>query len=131
MKSTDSGPLLGLRTAIYRVDDLDRARAWYTDVLGFGPYFDEPFYVGFEVGGYELGLLPSGDGERRGVGGVSVYWGVADADASLARLLQRGAVEHEAVEDVGEGIRVGAVLDPFGNPLGIIENPHFRLPDAG
>ncbi|CAN5301258.1 hypothetical protein BH23GEM4_BH23GEM4_15660 [soil metagenome] len=74
MKSTDSGPLLGLRTAIYRVDDLDRARAWYTDVLGFGPYFDEPFYVGFEVGGYELGLLPSGDGERRGVGGVSVYW---------------------------------------------------------
>jgi predicted enzyme related to lactoylglutathione lyase len=130
MKSTDSGPLLGLRTAIYRVDDLDRARAWYTDVLGFGPYFDEPFYVGFSVGGYELGLLPVEADAHPGVGGVTVYWGVADADTALARLLHRGAVEHEAVEDVGEGIRVGAVLDPFGNPLGIIENPHFRLPDA-
>lgn len=129
MKGTAGAPLQGLRTAIYRVGDLDRAKAWYADVLGFPPYFDEPFYVGFEVGGYELGLLPVEGEEHPGPGGVTVYWGVADADAALARLLDRGAAEHETVQDVGEGIRVGAVLDPFGNPLGIIENPYFRLPD--
>jgi len=50
--------LLGLRTAIYRIPDLAEGKRWYTKVLGFAPYFDEPFYVGYNVGGYELGLLP-------------------------------------------------------------------------
>ena len=49
---------LGLRTVVYKVSDLGRAKAWYTKVLGIEPYFDEPFYVGFNVGGYELGLDP-------------------------------------------------------------------------
>src|SRR5438552_6790905 len=53
--------LLGLRTLIYPVTDLDAAKAWFTELVGFGPYFDEPFFVGFSVGGYELGLLPDGD----------------------------------------------------------------------
>jgi predicted enzyme related to lactoylglutathione lyase len=122
--------LLGLRTAIYIVPDLGRAKAWYADVLGFGPYFDEPFYVGFEVGGYELGLMPAEGAAAAGAGGVRVYWGVEDADAGLAHLLARGATAHEPVQDVGGGIRVASVLDPFGNVLGVIENPHFRLPDA-
>ncbi len=86
--------LHGLRTAIYHVADpgsspgqaLDRAKAWYTDILGFGPYFDEPFYVGFNVGGFELGLVPAEDGTAAGPGGVTVYWGVDDADAAFARL---------------------------------------------
>ena len=51
-------PFLGLRTAIYWVADIEAAKAWYTKVLGIEPYFDEPFYVGFNVGGYELGLQP-------------------------------------------------------------------------
>ncbi len=50
---------LGLRTAIYHVDDIERARDWYSSILGFKPYFDEPFYVGFNVAGYELGLQPA------------------------------------------------------------------------
>jgi len=122
-------PFLGLRTAIYTVSDLDAAKAWYAGVLGFGPYFDEPFYVGFEVGGYELGLLPA-EGDAPGAGGLAVYWGVADADAALARLVEAGAEVREAVQDVGEGIKTASVIDPFGNVLGVIENPHFRLPDA-
>lgn len=118
----------GLRTAIYRVPDLQKAKEWYTAAVGFPPYFDEPFYVGFNVGGYEMGLLPLEAGEQHpGPGGVTTYWGVEDAHRALARLRDLGATEHEPVADVGEGIRVATVRDPFGNVFGIIENPHFRV----
>ena len=62
--------LLGLRTAIYRADDIVRAKAWYTQVVGKAPYFDQPFYVGFNVGGFELGLDPNG--KPGGAGGRRV-----------------------------------------------------------
>src|SRR5947199_8787209 len=96
----------GLRTAIYRATDLDKAKAWYSNVLGIAPYFDQPFYVGFNVGGYELGLDPDPSSTAGGAGGVTVYWGVSDASAALTRLLSLGALERTAVQDVGEGIRV-------------------------
>ena len=116
----------GLRTVIYRVADLERAREWYTDVLGFRPYFDEPFYVGFDVGGFELGLQPpEPEGTTLGGNGIVAYWGVEDADEALGRLLEMGATGHAAVQDVGGGIRVASVRDPDGNVFGIIENPHF------
>jgi predicted enzyme related to lactoylglutathione lyase len=123
----DTQPILGLRTAIYRVADLDRAKEWYRAVLGIEPYFDQPFYVGFNVGGFELGLDPDTSEGAPGPGGVTTYWGVADADAAFARLLGLGAREHSPVRDVGGGIKVAAALDPFGNVLGIIENPHFKI----
>jgi catechol 2,3-dioxygenase-like lactoylglutathione lyase family enzyme len=115
----------GLRTVVYPVDDLVKAKAWYTEVLGREPYFAETFYVGWSVGGYELGLDPDTGGLKRGDNAVA-YWGVPDASAAHARLLSLGAREHRAVQEVGEGIRVGSVLDPFGNVLGVIENPHFK-----
>lgn len=118
---------LGLRTAIYQVSDLERAKQWYTEVLGKEPYFDQPFYVGFDVGGYELGLLPQEDRAQHGLGGTTAYWGVEDAEAAYAHLMNHGATEHSSVEDVGDGIKVGVVLDPFGNTFGVIENPHFKL----
>ncbi len=119
--------LQGLRTVVYSVRDLDRAKEWYSSVLGFGPYFDEPFYVGFDVGGFELGLQPDdADAPRDSVGGVA-YWGVADADNALERLLELGATEHSDVQDVGEGIRLATVLDSEGNVFGIIENPRFSV----
>jgi predicted enzyme related to lactoylglutathione lyase len=127
----DNQSFLGLRTAIYHVDDLEKAKAWYSQVFATRPYFDEPFYVGFNVGGFELGLNPDLAKTQPGAGGVVTYWGVADAGAALARLLALGAREHEALQDVGEGIRVATVLDPFGNVFGIIENPHFRLEGPG
>jgi predicted enzyme related to lactoylglutathione lyase len=124
--ASDSSQFLGLRTAIYHAPDLEKAKTWYARVLGVAPYFDEPFYVGFNVGGYELGLDPNA--ADAGPGGATVYWGVTDAKAALDRLLTLGATEHAAIQEVGEGIRVATVLDPFGNVLGIIENPHFKLP---
>jgi predicted enzyme related to lactoylglutathione lyase len=120
----------GLRTVIYHVGDLDRAKEWYGVVLGIRPYFDEPFYVGFDVGGFELGLQPDEPGAPRASTGVVAYWGVDDADAAFGRLLELGATGHSGVQDVGDGIRVATVLDPYGNMLGVIENPHFSLERA-
>jgi predicted enzyme related to lactoylglutathione lyase len=115
----------GLRTVKYGVVQLEEAKAWYTKVLGFGPYFDQPFYVGFNVGGYELGLDPDAP---VGVSGPIAYWGVADAYATYQQLLEWGAQAHSPITDVGDNILIGAVVDPFGNILGVIQNPNFSLP---
>jgi predicted enzyme related to lactoylglutathione lyase len=112
----------GLRTAIYHVNDLNKAKAWYSQVLEIEPYFDQPFYVGFSVGGFELGLVPDG---KSGAGGSVAYWGVTDCGTALKRMEELGAKVQEPLQDVGEGIKVAAVLDPFGNIFGLIENPHF------
>ena len=120
--------ILGLRTVIYPAPDLARGKAWYAQVLGKEPYFDQPFYVGFEVGGFELGLIP--DGEPGSAGSVA-YWGVPDAAAALARLQELGAELRDDVMDVGGGIKTGTVLDPFGNVFGVIENPHFDRSKVG
>jgi predicted enzyme related to lactoylglutathione lyase len=117
---------LGLRTVVYHVDDLDQAKEWYAALLGYGPYFDEPFYVGFNVGGYELGLDPDVSGVERGNVAV-VYWGVADCRATHLRLVQHGAQIHTDLQEVGGGIVVASVKDPWGNIIGIIENPHFKV----
>jgi len=114
---------LGLRTVVYYVDDIDKAKLWYSSVLDQKPYFDESFYVGFNVGGFELGLHPN-DGRKKGEGHVA-YWGVENAESTFKQLLDLGASEHEVVQDVGGRIKVATVKDPFGNVLGIIENPHF------
>jgi predicted enzyme related to lactoylglutathione lyase len=118
---------LGLRTAIYHVDDIERGKTWYTEVLGFGPYFDEPFYVGFNVEGYELGLQPAEVSSGEKAEGAVAYWGVEDAEAACKRIIELGATVHEQVQDVGAGIKVATVKDPFGNVFGIIENPNFNL----
>lgn len=119
--------LLGLRTAIYPVNDLTRAKQWYEQVTGVKPYFDQPFYVGFAVGGFELGLLPEG---TPGTAGPQPLWGVANAQAAFDKLLALGATQLDAVTDVGDGIKVAAVKDPFGNRLGIIENPNFKASEV-
>ena len=116
----------GLRTVIYKVDDLARAKRWYASVLGFEPYFDEPFYVGFNVGGYELGLDPDGEGVVRGNNAIA-YWGVGDIREAYGKLLEAGAETVSEPAEVGGEIRVATVRDPFGNEFGIIENPHFKI----
>jgi predicted enzyme related to lactoylglutathione lyase len=114
--------ILGLRTAIYPTPDLAAGKKWYSEVLGTEPYFDQPFYVGFSVGGFELGLLPDA---QPGIGGPQPLWGVTDIEAAYERLLLLGASALEPISDVGQDIKVAAVQDPFGNRLGIIENSRF------
>ena len=114
--------ILGLRSVIYPAPDLAAAKDWYSKVLGQVPYFDEPFYVGFSVGGFELGLVPDA---QPGSAGAQPLWGVAHIEGAHARLLELGATALEPVTEVGGGIKVAAVRDPFGNRFGMIENPHF------
>ncbi len=119
--------LQGLRTVGCKVADLTKAKEWYTKVLGIEPYFDEPFYVGFNVAGYELGLQPE-EGEPTPQGeNVVTYWGVQDVHAGYALLLANGAAALEEPTEVGSGIVVASVKDPWGNAFGIIYNPHFKL----
>lgn len=122
---------LGLRTVKYEVQDMAKAKEWYTKALGFSPYFDEPaYYVGYNVGGYDLGLVPAPKAEtKRAPAGVA-YWGVEDARAAYKRLLDLGATPVEEIQDVGGGMLAGEVRDPFGNVLGIIYNPLFKPGEA-
>lgn len=128
--------LRGLTTVSFWADDLEAAKEWYTELLGIEPYFVRPIppvpseYVEFRVGDYqhELGLIDSKyapDSLTDGLGGVVVYWHVDDVGASLDRLLSMGAKQHEAPTDRGEGFITASVVDPFGNILGIMYNPHY------
>jgi predicted enzyme related to lactoylglutathione lyase len=119
--------ILGLRTAIYPVNDLAKAKDWYSQALDTKPHHDQPSYVGFLVGGFELGLMPQGESSTAG---AQPLWGVADIESAYQRLLDLGAKALESVTDVGDGIKVAAVKDPFGNRFGIIQNPNFNLADV-
>jgi predicted enzyme related to lactoylglutathione lyase len=122
---------LGLRTTIYKVSDIDKAKDWYTNVLNIKPYFDEPFYAGFNVAGFELGLQPQENKDEQNSGGVISYWGVDDVKGKYKELLALGASSYEEPAEVGGGIVVATVKDPWNNLLGIIYNPHFTLAEAG
>lgn len=113
----------GLRTVLYPSPDIEAAKAWWTGLLGAPPYFDEPFYVGYNVGGYELGLLPDGDPAD----GAIVYWGVADVAAAVDDAVARGAGVHAPVTEVGDGIVTATVRTPQGSIVGFIFNPHFAV----
>lgn len=119
-----------LMTVVYPIDgaQMEAAKQWYSCFLELAPYFDQPFYIGFSVAGYELGLHPKAEGEAETqTTGACAYWGVDDVPLYVDRALALGATVVEAPHDVGEGIVVACVRDPFGNFFGLIKNPHFSL----
>jgi len=120
--------LLGLRSAHFHVADVNQAGEWYATALGTKPYYVAPDYVGFNIGGFDLGLSPHPAGQQAP---ADVYWGVGDIQAALAHFLASGATRIADVQDVGGGIRIAVVLDPFGNRLALMENPHFGKQPAG
>jgi len=117
-----SGPELhALRSCIYQVDDLERAKEFYRLALGKEPYFDEPYYVGFEVDGTELGLDPDVSERKPGAGGAVGYWRVADINATWTLLTSIGALSIELPHAVGVDVQTSIVADPFGNYIGLIQ----------
>lgn len=114
----------GLRTTIYKVADLEKAKEWYAKAFKIEPYFEEPFYVGFNVKGFELGLQP--DESVKGDNAIS-YWGVDDIQKEYDRFLSLGATTHEEPTNVGGEIMVCSVKDPWQNIIGLIYNPNFKI----
>lgn len=116
------GPYLrSLRTCIYQVYDLALAREFYSQALGKDPYFDEPYYVGFEVDGHELGLDPDVSKRPPGGSGVIGYWRVDDINAAWQHLTTIGATSIELPHAVGLDLQVAIVADPFGNYIGLLQ----------
>jgi predicted enzyme related to lactoylglutathione lyase len=118
-----SSPLLGLRTVIYPAPDLKNAKEWWSNFLGFEPYFDEPFYVGFNVEGYEPGLLPDANQADE----AQTYWGVLDVEQAAEWAITQGARVVSPATQVGDGIVTATVRTPSGSVVGFIFNPHFTL----
>ena len=113
----------GLKSVIYFVADLAVAKDWYTDVFEVEPYFDQPFYVGYQIGDSELGLDPDLTAGASGAGGLVAYWGVDDIAATVARIAALEIEIREPIRDVGGGILLAVVADPFGNSVGLIQQP--------
>lgn len=108
-----------LRTIIYHVNDLGKAKEWYSKLTGLQPYFDEPFYVGFDIDGFELGLDPDMSGIKDGNHTVC-YWSVEDIRAAVEKAVGLNAVVVSPVTNVGGTTEVAVVEDPFGNHIGFI-----------
>ncbi|MBP6431134.1 MAG: VOC family protein [Ferruginibacter sp.] len=109
-----------LRTVIYHVTDLQKAKEWYTHVTGMQPYFDEAFYIGFDINGCELGLDPDMTGIKAGNNSIA-YWSVIEIENCVKKLLELGATIITDVNEVGGGIKVAVVNDLWGNAVGLIE----------
>lgn len=110
----------GIKTVLHPVSDLAKAKAVYAALLGTAPQTDSPYYVGFEVGGQHIGLVP--DGGPQGMTSPVAYWHVPDIEAKVAALTAAGATVKEAPHDVGAGRLVATVTDPDGNVLGLIQD---------
>ena len=111
----------GIRTIVFPVKDLARAKTLFGTLVGAAPYADEAYYVGFRVGDQEIGLDPNG--HSQGMTGPVGYWHVEDIEKSLELLLDAGAETQQAVRDVGGGKLVATVTDPDGNVIGLVQSP--------
>ena len=130
MESKKSAILRGLATVSFFATDHEKAVKWYTDFLETEPYFNIPGYSEFRIGDYqhELGIIDSKFAPESLLSkpaGAVVFWHVDNLQATLDRLLSMGAKEFAPIADRSEGFITGSVVDPFGNILGIMQNPHY------
>ncbi len=112
----------GLKSVIYPSKDLEADKAFWEKVTGVKPYFDEPYYVGFNIEGAELGLDPNAD--KEGLTYPVSYWHVTDAKAAADKLIADGVVVHKELKDVGGGMMMGTFKDNNGNIFGVIDDQH-------
>jgi predicted enzyme related to lactoylglutathione lyase len=119
--STSSTPSTqGIKTVLYPVSDLAKAKVVFGALLGFPPQTDGSYYVGFDAEGQHIGLLPGGG--PQGMTSAVAYWHVPDIEAKLAEVTAAGATVKEPAHDVGGGRLVATVTDPDGNSLGLIQD---------
>jgi predicted enzyme related to lactoylglutathione lyase len=110
----------GIKTVLHPVTDLARAKPVYAALLGVAPQADAPYYVGFDVAGQHIGLVPGGGPEA--MTSPVAYWHVADIEAKLAEVTAAGATVKEPAHDVGGGRLVATFTDPDGNVLGLLQD---------
>jgi predicted enzyme related to lactoylglutathione lyase len=110
----------GIKTVLHPVSDLEKAKAVYSALLGTPPQHDAPYYVGFDVAGQHIGLVPGG--AAQGMTSPVAYWHVPDIEAKLAEVTAAGATVKDAPRDVGNGRLVATVTDTDGNVLGILQD---------
>jgi len=111
----------GIKTVLHPVTDLEAAKAVYTALLGMPPSADSPYYVGYEIEGQQIGLVPNA--AAQGMTSPVAYWHVADIEAKLAEVTAAGAQVKDAPRDVANGRLVATFTDPDGNVLGLIQDP--------
>ena len=109
----------GMKTIIYPVKDVAKAKKLFSELLGAEPTMDQPYYVGFNIAGQDVGLDPNG--HSQGMTGPVAYWNVDDINECLERLLAAGAEALQEVKDVGGGKLIASVKDPDGNVIGLIQ----------
>jgi predicted enzyme related to lactoylglutathione lyase len=110
----------GIKTVLHPVTDLDKAKAVYTALLGTAPAADSPYYVGYDVAGQQIGLVPPGGPQS--MSAPVAYWHVSDIEAKLAEVTAAGATVKEPARDVGGGRLVATVTDVDGNVLGLLQD---------
>src|SRR3954454_23776935 len=110
----------GIKTVLHPVSDLAAAKQVYTALLGGPPQTDESYYVGFEVAGQHIGLVPGG--AAQGMTAPVAYWHVPDIEAKLAEVSAAGGTVREPAHEVGGGRLVATVTDPDGNVLGLLQD---------
>jgi predicted enzyme related to lactoylglutathione lyase len=110
----------GIKTVLHPVSDVEKAKPVYAALLGTPPQHDGPYYVGFDVAGQHIGLVPGGG--PQGMTSPVAYWHVPDIEAKLAEVTAAGATVKDAPRDVGNGRLVATVTDPDGNVLGLLQD---------
>jgi predicted enzyme related to lactoylglutathione lyase len=109
----------GVKIILHPVSDLEKAKPVYTALLGAPPQHDASYYVGYEVAGQHIGLVPGG--AQQGMTSPVAYWQVPDIEAKLAEVTAAGGTVKESPRDVGGGRLVASFTDPDGNVLGVMQ----------
>jgi predicted enzyme related to lactoylglutathione lyase len=110
----------GIKTVLHPVSDLEKAKPIYAALLGTAPSADSAYYVGFDLAGQHIGLVPAGG--PQGMTSPVAYWHVSDIEGKLAEVTAAGATVQEAPHEVGGGRRVATFTDPDGNVLGLVQD---------
>lgn len=132
---TQKSTLRGLATISLFANDLQKAKKWYTEFLGIEPYYafpdnENPAYIEFRLGDFEHELeiidkkyQPKQASDKPG--GVVAFWHVDDLKGTFDKLIGMGTTEYEKITERADGFVTASVIDPFGNILGIMYNPHY------